>query len=657
MSSEENKLTNNSYTDSSIRVLEGLEAVRARPGMYIGSTDSKGLHHLIWEILDNAVDEVLAGHANEVTLTVKPDHVISVSDNGRGIPTGINPDTNTSNLIVVFTILHAGGKFDNTSYKTSGGLHGVGSTCVNALSTFMNVTVYKDGQEHFVSFKDGGKIDTEPKLVGSVDPNKTGTTVTWRPDFTIFEESEYDLELIERRLKQLAYLNEGKKFVFVNEIKNERKEFYFENGISDWVSDLNVGKESLHEVLLIKESGTVKNRRNPKINNQIDIFCAFQYTMDDSCISHSFCNNINTEFGGTHLESFKEGLLASLRKRGVEEKIIKDAEEFEKSDVSSGITAVVSLRYSNPEYSGQTKGVLSNIEIKKFIRDQVEVFFDKFMEENPESKLLILQRIEQAMKLRLKLEMTRQVDRKLALDGFLSFAGKLADCTIKDVEISELYVVEGDSAGGSAKSARNREYQAILPIKGKLVNVWKKRNISAVVDNEEVKSLLSAVGCAYKDKFDISKLRYNKLIIMTDADVDGSHIRILLLTFIYQFMRPLIENGHVYVAQPPLYRASNNKESKYLFDEEARIKFLKESSNNKKWDISRFKGLGEMSPEQLWETTMNPEKRSLFKVNIDDAILANKTFERLMGKSVKPRAEFIKDNWDMNVEENNGIKQ
>ncbi|OAL10308.1 DNA gyrase subunit B [Candidatus Mycoplasma haematobovis] len=633
------------YTDSSIRVLEGLEAVRERPGMYIGSTDSKGLHHLIWEVLDNSVDEVLAGFANEIKLTLKKGHVISVSDNGRGIPTGINPQTNISNLITVFTVLHAGGKFDNNSYKTSGGLHGVGSTCVNALSSFLEVNVYRNGEEHYVSFENGGKIKDEPKMVSKCEEDKTGTVVTWKPDFTIFEKADYDANLIESRLTKLAYLNKGKKFVFVNEITKEEKEFFYEEGIKDWVINLNADRKSIHDVIFIHSEGKVKNRRAPEILNSISITCAFQYTFEDSSIVHSFCNNIDTASGGTHLESVKDGLLSCIRERAIEAKIIKEAIELTKSDVLAGLTAIVSLNYSSPEYSGQTKEVLSNIEIKPFIKGEVELIFGRFLEENPEQRKVILQRVDQERNFRLKLEMARQADRKLALEGFMSFAGKLADCTTKSIEFSELYVVEGDSAGGSAKSARNREYQAILPIKGKLINVWKRSKYTAILENEEVKSLISAVGCSYGQTFDISKLKYNKLIIMTDADVDGSHIRILLLTCIYKFMKPLLEHGYVYIAQPPLYRAFTNKEVVYLFDDKKKDEFLKNLSNPKSWEISRFKGLGEMSPEQLWQTTMNPEERTISQVTIKDAEAAKVTFDDLMGKKVQPRTEFIFENY------------
>ncbi|AEG72356.1 DNA gyrase, subunit B [Mycoplasma haemofelis Ohio2] len=633
------------YTDSSIKVLEGLEAVRERPGMYIGSTDSKGLHHLIWEVLDNSVDEVLAGHADEVVLTLKPNHVISISDNGRGIPTGINPQTNISNLITVFTILHAGGKFDNNSYKTSGGLHGVGSTCVNALSEFMEITVCRNGEEHFVSFKNGGKIDKEPTLVSQVPAERTGTKVTWKPDFSIFDKSDYDVELIETRLERLAYLNKGKRFVFDNQISNEVKEFFFKEGISDWVTNLNHSRKAINDVIFLKEDGTVKNRRTPDVQNSISISCAFQYTLGDAPIVYSFCNNIYTASGGTHLESFKDGLLSCIRERSLEAKLIKESVDILKSDILAGLTAIVSLNYSNPEYSGQTKEVLSNIEIKSFIREKVEELFGRFLEENTDQCKAILQRVDQERNLRLKVEMARQTDRKLALEGFMSFAGKLADCTTKSVDFSELYVVEGDSAGGSAKSARNREYQAILPIKGKLLNVWKKTNTSSIVENEEIKSLISSIGCAYGDKFDREKLRYNKIIIMTDADVDGSHIRILLLTFIYRFMRPLIEEGHVYIAQPPLYRAFTNKEVVYLFDDKKKDEFMADKGKSKSWEISRFKGLGEMSPEQLWQTTMNPEERIICKVTVEDMEQVTGIFDDLMGKKVHPRTEFILANY------------
>lgn len=608
------------YTDDSIQVLEGLEAVRKRPGMYIGSTDTRGLHHLIWEILDNAVDEMQAGFANEITLTMGPNNVITVADNGRGIPVGINNSTGTSNLLVVFTVLHAGGKFDNLTYKTSGGLHGVGSTCVNALSKFMHVTVFRDGQEHVVKFKCGGNVEQEPHVVGQVEEGKTGTIVTWQPDFSIFDKGDYDAQEIEDRLSTLAYLNQGKKFIFINELTNTTKTLCHENGIKDWIEELSRNKESLHDVVYMKVDGQVKDRRKADQMNRIEIECAFRYCQEDGADIRSFCNNILTQLGGSHLEAFKDGILDCIRTRAVDHKVIKYADTIEKTDVVNALVAVISLKYSNPEYSGQTKGILSNTEIKKFIRTETESALNKFMEENQDAMKFILERVKQSINTRLKIEATKQADRKIAKEGFLSYADKLADCTLKDSEISELYIVEGDSAGGSAKSARDRDYQAILPVKGKLMNVWRTGNKTKFFENKEIKSLISAIGCGYEygnSKFDFSKMRYNKIIIMTDADVDGSHIRTLLLTFIYKFMYELIEKGYVYVAQPPLYRASTARgETKYFKEEVDKDKFLK--LDKKGWEVSRFKGLGEMSPDQLWETTMDPTKRTLLRVTAED---------------------------------------
>ncbi|GCE63236.1 DNA gyrase/topoisomerase IV subunit B [Candidatus Mycoplasma haematohominis] len=637
----------NIYTDESIQVLEGLEAVRKRPGMYIGSTDSRGLHHLIWEILDNAVDEVQAGYADEITLTVKPNHVITISDNGRGIPTGINPTTGTSNLLVVFTVLHAGGKFDNVSYKTSGGLHGVGSTCVNALSKFMEVSVCRDGKEHLVSFENGGKIKQEPKEIGKVSEDKHGTTVTWQPDFSIFDKEDYNLELIKERLSTLAFLNKQKKFIFFDSVNNERHVYYFERGIEDWITQLNESKEVISGIVYVKSDGSVKDRRKSDQMNKIDIECAFQYRMEDEAEIKSFCNNISTSQGGSHLEAFKDGLLDCIRVRALENKIVKYADSIEKQDIANALSAIVSLRYSNPEYSGQTKGLLSNTEIKKFIRTEVESALHQFMEENQEDMKKILERVKQSMQTRLKIEMTKKADRKIAREGFLSYADKLADCTLKDSEVSELYIVEGDSAGGSAKSARDRDFQAILPVKGKLMNVWKVKNRAKFADNQEIKNLIASIGCGYEygnAKFDFSKMRYNKIIIMTDADVDGSHIRTLILTFLYKFMFELIEKGYVYVAQPPLYRASTARgETRYFQDERSKDEFIK---NKKGWEISRFKGLGEMSPDQLWDTTMDPKTRTLLRVTVEMAKEAqDATFEDLMGDDVEPRTRFIRDNY------------
>lgn len=643
MDNNKKNINNNNYDDDSIRVLEGLKAVRERPGMYVGSSGSKGLHHLIWEILDNSVDEILAGYANTLTIIMKPDNVITIIDNGRGIPTGINKQTKVSNLETVFTILHAGGKFENSTYKMSGGLHGVGATCVNALSKFFEVTVYRGGEEHFARFVNGGNVDVSAKLVNSNAGKKTGTSITWQPDFEILEKNDYDLDLIKERLKTLAYLNQGAKFIYINENTNEKQEYIFANGIKDWVELINKGKQPLHEIIHVKKNGKVKNRKDEF--NDITINIAFQYVLDGKTEIFNFCNNISTTAGGTHLESFKDGILTSIRNKAVEAKIVKNPYDIIKTDILNGLCAIVSIYYTNPEYEGQTKGILSNSEIKSFIKDEIFENFNRFLEENPKEKEIILAHIEREFNLRVKLELTKQSERQLAHEGFLSYAGKLADCSIKNVEFSELYIVEGDSAGGSAKSARSREFQAILPIKGKLINVEKNRNLHLILNNTEIKSLISAIGCSHSQNFDLTKLRYNKLILMTDADVDGAHIRVLLLTFIYKYMAPLVEHGHVFIAQPPLYRASSNKDVKYIFDDKELQKFKNKEKGTSNYEINRFKGLGEMSPEQLWETTMNPATRTLLKVEIADLIMAEKTFNKLMGKNVEPRKNFIISNY------------
>ncbi|CCE66539.1 DNA gyrase/topoisomerase IV subunit B [Candidatus Mycoplasma haematominutum] len=633
------------YGDADIQVLEGLEPVRKRPGMYIGSTGIEGLHHLIWEVLDNAVDEAVAGFAKNIFLTLERDRIVSVEDDGRGLPTGINPQTGDPTIITIFTRLHAGGKFDNTSYKVSGGLHGVGVKCVNALSNFFEVTTTRNGETYYAKFMHGGKEYTGPELVRKDEKIPSGTKVRWQPDFTILEDNQYDISLIKERLERLAYLNKQITFVFENKLSGEKKIFRSEGGLSDWVEQLGVGLEAIYPTqsfLLDRQTIEKKGKKNI-----LELEVAFQYISNKSSSTiFSFCNNVYTPLGGSHLESVKEGLLSCVREISFHEiKKIKNIYELTKEDIISGLNMVLSLRYTEPSYKGQTKESLVNNEIRSVIKGEIDQKLHFFFEEHPDGKEAFLTHIERARQNRLQREAISDLEREIQRDNSLEFAEKLADCTIKNPDFSELYIVEGDSAGGSAKSARNREFQAILPIKGKLINVAKLSSWAKASKNQEICNLITAIGCSHSTNFDIEKLKYNKIVLMTDADVDGSHIRILILTFLYKYMTPLIENGKIFVAQPPLYKASSKKESIYLWSEEDKREFEKKRGKFSGFEISRFKGLGEMSPAQLWETTMDPQRRTFLQVKIVDPEKSDKTIEDLMGKEVKPRKIFIRDNY------------
>ncbi|MDQ0513806.1 DNA gyrase subunit B [Mycoplasmoides fastidiosum] len=636
---EENK-TN--YNDDSIDVLEGLEPVRMRPGMYIGSTDVVGLHQMVWEIIDNSVDEAVGGFANEITVTLKPDRFVSVEDNGRGIPVGIKKEFNISTLEVVLTKLHAGGKFNNDSYKVSGGTHGVGASCVTALSTWLEANVYRDGNHYQAVFVDGGNTQQPTKIINQNIGLKTGTKISWRADYSIIEDNEYNPEWIKEKLKRLAYLNKGVKFNFIDENNEENKSWLYEKGIVDWVKELNQSRNPVEKLIISGEKeGQILNRKEEKVNIKVNI--AFQYVnMIDEPIIYCFSNNIFNDNGGTHDDGFKNGLLKVLRKFMLEEKLIKERADLVKADVFIPLTAIVALYYATPMYQGQTKNRLISPEVSKFVQDVTEEVFERFLNENPADKKVILNRVKEQRESRLRYENFKSVERKNLLNSFASLPGKLADCATKDPEISELYIVEGDSAGGSAKNGREREFQAILPLRGKVLNT-ERMNVIQTLSNSEIQSLLAAIGCSFKEQFDISKLRYNKIIIMTDADIDGSHIRILLLTFFYRYMRKLIEDGHVYIAQPPLYRVSYVKKNIYLTDDAA-LEEYKLNNPNANFEVSRFKGLGEMSPEQLWETTMDPSTRTLLRVNVEDAMIADQTFLTLMGNNGEARKEFILKN-------------
>lgn len=642
MANNELKNKKSNYSASNIKILEGLEAVRKRPGMYIGSTDSRGLHHMIWEIVDNSIDEAMVGFANEVLVTITENSSIRVEDNGRGIPVEKHPKTKKSTVETVLTVLHAGGKFDNDSYKVSGGLHGVGASVVNALSSWMKVWVYKENKEYFIEFKDGGKPISELKIINPTANKKNGTIIEFFPDFTIMEKNEFDLKTIEERLKQLAYLNKGIKISFNDQRVGYQKDFYFEGGIKQWIEELNKEKEPLvNSIIYDEKEDLVKANNNNKYNIKVEI--AFQYNKTYNNSTFTFCNNINTNEGGSHEEGFKFALQKIINKFALEKKFLKDIDEkISKEDVIEGLTAIVSIKHPNPQYEGQTKRKLGNSEVRQFVSNIVSSIFEKYFLENPEDATLIIKKCILAMEARKKSLEVREATRRKSPFESNSLPGKLADCSTKDNQISELYIVEGDSAGGSAKLGRNRVFQAILPLRGKVINVEKAKS-DKIFANEEIINLITAIGAGVGNEFKIEKLRYNKLILMTDADVDGAHIRILLLTFLFRYMQPLIDNGNVYIAQPPLFKFSIGKTFKYAYDEKT-LEFFKKEAGKTKYNIQRYKGLGEMNPDQLWETTMDPKNRSLLKVTIDDALIADQTFTLLMGDEVTPRKEFIEEN-------------
>lgn len=628
----------NEYDENQIQVLEGLEAVRVRPGMYIGSTGSKGLHHLVYEIVDNAIDEALAGYCSEINVKILPGDVIEVSDNGRGIPTGIHPKEGISAATVVYTILHAGGKFGGGGYKVAGGLHGVGASVVNALSEWLELTV-KDGKNiHFQRFE-RGKYEEEIKIIG--ETAETGTTVKFKADSEIFTETTtYDYEVLLKRLREQAFLNAGVRIVF-SDLRNESESvsevLHYEGGIREFVEHIHKtrGLEALTpKVIYI--NGT-----------QGDSYAeiAMQYNDSYNEVILSFANNIHTIDGGSHETGFKNALTKVLNDYGKKFNLIKDGEKLIGEDVREGLTAIVSVKLTNCEFEGQTKGRLGNPEVRPFVENMVYEKLICYLEENPAEAREIFDKSMAAQRAREAAKKARETARRKSAMNSASLPGKLADCSEKDVEFTEIYIVEGDSAGGSAKQGRDRRYQAILPLWGKMLNVEKAR-IDKVYGNEKLMPVVTALGTSIGEDFDISKLRYGKIIIMADADVDGSHIRTLLLTFFFRFMRQLIVNGNVYIAQPPLFKVWKGKQVRYAFSDEERDTYIKElaGENNSKVDVQRYKGLGEMDPDQLWETTMDPERRTIIKVEMEDAVKADEIFTILMGDKVAPRKEFIEKN-------------
>ena len=623
--------TENEYGGDQIQILEGLEAVRKRPGMYIGSTDERGLHHLVTEVVDNSIDEALAGYCDKIIVSIEKDGSCKVVDNGRGIPTGIIPKEGKSAVEVVLTKLHAGGKFGGSGYKISGGLHGVGVSCVNALSEWLEATVYQNGKIYKQIFNRG--IAQRPlQEVGTTD--RIGTTIQFYPDPEIFETLDFNYDTMKIRLRELAYLNRGLTIQLIDRREEPARDetFHYEGGIVQFVESLNKNKETVFpEVIYFDESYE---------NGEVEI--AMQYNDSYSETIFAFANNINTEEGGTHLEGFRNSLTKIINDYGKNNNILKGDEKLSGDDVREGLTAVISVKLTNPQFEGQTKTKLGNSEMRTVVAKAMAEGLGSYLEEHPkEAKDLIMKGV-LAQKAREAARNARDLARRKSALESTTLPGKLADCSDKDPSLCEIYLVEGDSAGGSAKMGRDRRFQAILPLRGKILNVEKAR-LHKVLENEEIKTMITAFGAGIKEDFDESKLRYNRIICMTDADVDGSHIRILMLTFFFRFMRPLIENGHVYIAQPPLYKVTKGKTVKYCYSDDELNEYL-DSVGRKGNEIQRYKGLGEMDPEQLWETTMDPKSRTLLRVNMDDAIAADEIFTVLMGEQPELRRQFIEDN-------------
>lgn len=634
MTEENKEVLAAQYDASQIQVLEGLEAVRKRPGMYIGSTSSAGLHHLVWEIVDNSIDEALAGFATHIEIEITPENYIRVTDDGRGIPVDIQEKTGRPAVETVFTVLHAGGKFGGGGYKVSGGLHGVGASVVNALSTDLTVQVFKDGNIYEQSYKRGAVLE-DLKIVGQTE--KHGTSVYFVPDPEIFQETTvYDFEKLANRVRELAFLNKGLKLT-ITDLRVEEpvvKTFYYEGGIKSYVEHLNKSKQVLFEEPIYVEGE----------QDGIQVEVAMQYTSGYHTNLLSFTNNIHTYEGGTHESGMKTALTRVINDYARRQKLMKENEEkLSGEDVREGLTAVVSIKHPNPQFEGQTKTKLGNSEARTITDRLFATHFDKFLMENPQVARKIVEKGILASKARLAAKRAREVTRKKSGLEISNLPGKLADCSSNDPSVSEIFIVEGDSAGGSAKQGRSRHFQAILPIRGKILNV-EKASLDKILANDEIRSLFTAMGTGFGGDFDLSKARYHKLVIMTDADVDGAHIRTLLITLFYRYMRPVVEAGYVYIAQPPLYKLKQGKQEFYIQNDEELEAKLKELPASPKPQISRYKGLGEMDAEQLWETTMNPQNRSMLQVTVEDAAEADQVLDMLMGDKVEPRREFIESN-------------
>ena len=629
---------NEHYDASDIQVLEGLEAVRKRPGMYIGTTDLKGLHHLVWEIVDNAIDEALAGYCNNIEVIINKDNSVTVKDNGRGIPTEIRPKTKKSTVETVYTVLHAGGKFGGGGYKVSGGLHGVGASVVNALSKWLEVKVYKNGEIYYIRFENGGHTVEPLKVIDKCDKDRTGTVVTFKPDANIFDSDIYDYDTLKVRIRELAFLNRGLSITLRDDRDMEDttgETFLYEGGISEYVSFINQGKTPIHNDI-IHLSGEEDN---------VFLEVAMQYNTGYNDNIYSFVNNINTHDGGTHEEGVRRALTRVINAYARKNNILKEKDDsLTGDDVKEGLTMIISCKHPNPQFEGQTKGRLGNSEVRKLADSIFSQGFERFLLENPEDARTIVSKAMLACRARNAARKAREITRKSDL-ATTNFFGKLSDCKSKDPKVSEIFIVEGDSAGGSAKKGRDSMTQAILPLRGKILNVEKAR-LDKALSNEEIRTIITAFGTGIGEEFDLSKLRYDKIIIMTDADVDGSHIRVLLLTLFYRFFKPIVEAGHVYAAQPPLFRIMHGKTRKYVLNDEEKEAYMASLPENvrNRAEIARMKGLGEMDAEELNETTMDIEKRVLRKITVDDCVAADQIFSKLMGDEVEPRRSFIEEN-------------
>lgn len=624
----------NSYDENQIQVLEGLEAVRKRPGMYIGSTNSKGLHHLVWEIVDNSIDEALAGYCTDINIQIEKDNSITVTDNGRGIPVGIQEKMGRPAVEVIMTVLHAGGKFDGSGYKVSGGLHGVGASVVNAHSTELDVTVHRDGKIHRQTYKRGVPV-ADLEIIGETD--HTGTTTHFIPDPEIFTETTvYDYDLLANRVRELAFLTKGVNITIEDkrEGQERKNEYHYEGGIKSYVEYLNRSKEVVHEEPIYIEGE----------KDGITVEVALQYNDSYTSNIYSFTNNINTYEGGTHEAGFKTGLTRVINDYARKKGLIKENDpNLSGDDVREGLTAIISIKHPDPQFEGQTKTKLGNSEARTITDTLFSAAMETFMLENPDAAKKIVDKGLMAARARMAAKKARELTRRKSALEISNLPGKLADCSSKDPSISELYIVEGDSAGGSAKQGRDRHFQAILPLRGKILNVEKAR-LDKILSNNEVRSMITALGTGIGEDFNLEKARYHKVVIMTDADVDGAHIRTLLLTFFYRYMRQIIENGYVYIAQPPLYKVQQGKRVEYAYNDKELEELLKTLPQTPKPGLQRYKGLGEMNATQLWETTMDPSSRTLLQVTLEDAMDADETFEMLMGDKVEPRRNFIEAN-------------
>jgi DNA gyrase subunit B len=620
------------YGANQIQVLEGLDPVRKRPGMYIGSTGPRGLHHLVYEVVDNSIDEALAGYCSEIYVSLNNDGSVLIKDNGRGIPVEVHPQTGKSTLETVLTVLHAGGKFGGGGYKVSGGLHGVGISVVNALSEWIVAEVHKDGKSYVQKYEKG--IPLSPiEETGKSD--YTGTIISFKPDSTIFEEVDFKYETLEHRLRELAFLNKGIKIVLEDkrEEREKKKEFLYNGGLVEFIKHLNKSRSAIHDDIIYIEK---------QVNDYI-VEMAMQYTDGYTENIHSFANNISTHEGGTHLSGFKAALTKVLNEYSRKNNYIKEKDpNLLGEDIREGLTAIISIKLPEPQFEGQTKTKLGNMEVRSIVDGITVEEFGGFLEENPSTGRIIADKALRAQRAREAAKKARELTRRKSILESTSLPGKLADCSEKDPAKSEVYLVEGDSAGGSAKQGRDRATQAILPLRGKILNVEKSR-LDKILSSDEIRNMITAFGCGVSDDFDASRLRYHKIVIMTDADVDGAHIRTLLLTFFFRYMKPLVENGYVYIAQPPLYKIKKQKQEHYVYSDKELNTLLEEIGRNGV-ELQRYKGLGEMNAEQLWDTTMNPETRTLLQVSVQDAAVADEVFSMLMGDKVAPRREFIEEN-------------